>query len=135
MAMIDSIAEGAGAPPDLKRSRRQKRSTVDPTKVDRLPPHSIEAEQGVLGCVLLSPNDSLGQCIERFKSGSEVFYDLRHRTIYEALVEMYDRKGAIDVITLQQALKDKQQLDAVGGLVYLASLPDAVPSAANLDYY
>src|SRR5436190_1212579 len=48
---------------------------------------------------------------------------------------MYDAKEAIDLITLQQRLKDKQQLDAVGGLAYLSSLPDAVPSAANLDYY
>jgi replicative DNA helicase len=64
-----------------------------------------------------------------------VFYDLRHRAIYELLTEMYDRKEAIDIITVQQALKDKQQLDAVGGLAYLASLPDAVPSAANLAYY
>jgi replicative DNA helicase len=64
-----------------------------------------------------------------------VFYDLRHRTIYEALVEMFEHKEAIDLITLPQRLKDRQQLEAVGGLSYLASLPDAVPSAANLGYY
>ena len=104
-------------------------------KVDRLPPHSVEAEQGVLGCALLSPHDSLGECVEKFRAGSEVFYDLRHRTIYEVLVEMYERKDAIDLITLQQILKDKQQLEAIGGLAYLASLPNAVPSAANLEYY
>ena len=95
----------------------------------------MEAEQGVLGCILLSPNDCLGDCIEKFKSGSEVFYDLRHRSVYETLIEMYDRKEAIDLITVQQTLKDKSQLDGVGGLAYLASLPDAVPSAANLEYY
>jgi replicative DNA helicase len=120
---------------DLRKSRRSKATAADPTKVDRLPPHSIEAEQGVLGCVLLSPNECLGECIEKFKGGSEVFYDWRHRTIYEALVEMFDAKQAIDLITLQQRLKDRQQLDAVGGLAYLSSLPDAVPSAANLEYY
>jgi len=120
---------------DLKRGRRSKASLADPAKVDRLPPHSIEAEQGVLGCVLLSPNECLGECIEKFKAGSEVFYDLRHRTIYETLVEMFDAKQAIDLITLQQRLKDRQQLEAVGGLAYLSSLPDAVPSAANLEYY
>jgi replicative DNA helicase len=104
-------------------------------KVDRLPPHSIEAEQGVLGCALQAPNECLGETIERFRGGSEVFYDLRHRTIYEALVEMFEHKEAIDLITLPQRLKDRQQLEAVGGLSYLASLPDAVPSAANLGYY
>ena len=103
--------------------------------MDRLPPHSPEAEQGVLGCVLLSPNDCMGECIEKFKGGAEVFYDLRHQTIFNALVEMYDSREAIDVITLQQRLKNKQLLEEVGGIAYLAALPDAVPSAANLSYY
>ena len=134
--MIESMeVPGGGAPSDLKRSQRKRLSLANPAKVDRLPPHSIEAEQGVLGCVLLSPHDCLGECVEKLKNGSEVFYDLRHRTVYELLVEMYDQKHAIDLITLQQKLKDKQQLEAVGGLAYLSSLPDAVPSAANLSYY
>src|SRR5712672_95415 len=132
--MIDSIAESAGGPPDLKRTRRRKLATTD-ARVDRLPPHSPEAEQGVLGCVLLSPNDCMGECIEKFKSGSEVFYDLRHQTIFSTLAEMYDGREAIDLITLQQRLKNKQMLDQVGGIPYLAVLPDAVPSAANLAYY
>ncbi|MBI3849473.1 MAG: replicative DNA helicase [Verrucomicrobia bacterium] len=133
--MIDSISEGAGAPVDLKRTRRRKAMSVDVTKVDRLPPHSVEAEQGVLGCVLLSPNECLGECIGKFKKGGEEFYDLRHQSVYQVLVEMYDQKEAVDLITLQQRLKDKQQLEQVGGLAYLSSLPDAVPSAANLSYY
>src|SRR6266446_4446703 len=132
--MIDSIAESAGGPPDLKRTRR-KPSTPDAGKVDRLPPHSPEAEQGVLGCVLLSPNDCMGECIEKFKAGADAFYDLRHQTIFSALTEMYDSREAIDVITLQQRLKNKQRLEEVGGLAYLAALPDTVPSAANLSYY
>lgn len=106
-----------------------------PQNVDRLPPHSIEAEQGVLGCVLLAPNEGLGTCIEKFKRGSEVFYDLRHQVIFDQLAEMYDAKEPIDLITVQQRLKDKSQLDAVGGITYLAALPDCVPSAANLEYY
>ena len=100
--MIDSIAEGTSAEADLKRTRRQRPTATAAPRVDRLPPHSPEAEQGVLGCVLLAPNDCLGQCIEKFKTGEEVFYDLRHQTIYKILVEMYDRREAIDVITLQQ---------------------------------
>ena len=103
--------------------------------MDRLPPHSIEAEQGVLGCALLSSNECMGVCIEKFKAGSEVFYDLRHRHIYELFVEMYDHKEAIDLVTVQQRLKDRNQLESVGGLSYLSSLQDAVPSAANLTYY
>jgi replicative DNA helicase len=133
--MIDSIAEGAGLAADLKKTRRRKPMTGDAPRVDRLPPHAPEAEQGVLGCVLLSPNDCMGECIEKFKGQAEVFYDLRHQTIFTMLVQMYDQREAIDIITLQQRLKDKQLLDEVGGIAYLASLPDTVPSAANLSYY
>ncbi len=121
---------------DLKKERRQKNASEPAIAMaDRLPPHSPEAEPGVLGCVLLSPNDCLGQCIEKLRAGPEVFYDLRHQTIYSALVEMYDHREAIDVITLQQRLKDKQLLEQVGGIPYLSSLQDAVPGAANLTYY
>src|SRR6516164_5343153 len=74
--MIDSIPDDGGTAPDLKRSRRQKPAAVAP-KLDRLPPHSPEAEQGVLGCVLLSPNQCMGECIEKLKGSDEFFYDLR----------------------------------------------------------
>jgi replicative DNA helicase len=114
--MIDSISEGGGAPPDLKRTRRRKTPAGDPNRVDRLPPHSPES-------------------IEKLKAGAEVFYDLRHQTIFGVLAEMYDHREAIDVITLQQRLKDKQLLEEVGGIPYLAGLPDVVPSSANLSYY
>ncbi|HXJ58240.1 MAG TPA: replicative DNA helicase [Candidatus Dormibacteraeota bacterium] len=119
----------------MKKAPRRAPALADSTRVDRLPPHSVEAEQGVLGCALLSPSDSIGHCIEKLRSGPEMFYDLRHRVIYEVLLEMYERKDAIDLITIQETLRDRQQLEGVGGLPYLASLPDAVPSAANLDYY
>ncbi|HEY9509096.1 MAG TPA: replicative DNA helicase [Verrucomicrobiae bacterium] len=133
--MIDSVSsEGAGSA-DLKRSKRVKRSSTNTASVDRLPPHSPEAEQGVLGCLLLSPNECIGECIEKFKQGAEVFYDLRHQTVFGTLAEMFDKRQAIDVITLQQNLKDKQLLEQVGGIAYLASLPDTVPSAANISYY
>jgi replicative DNA helicase len=118
---------------DLKNAPRRV-SELAP-KIDRLPPHSIEAEQGVLGCLLLSPNDCIGECVEKMKPGAEVFYDLRHRTLYAELVEMFDAKHAVDLVTVAQRLKDKQQLDGVGGLGYLSALPDMVPSAANMEYY
>ena len=134
MSVLDDLRKAkAEAAPDLRGARRQARQ--DPPRVDRLPPHSPEAEQGVLGCILLSPNESLGECVGKFKSGGEVFYDLRHQTIYAALIEMCDERQAIDLITLQQRLKDKQLLDQVGGLSYLMALPNTVPSAANLSYY
>src|SRR5512147_2127032 len=134
--MTDTVTESTAAPPDLQRTPpRRASSTPDLGRVDRLPPHAPEAEQGVLGCVLLSPNECMGECIQKFKAGPEVFYDLRHQTIYTALAEMYDHREAIDVITLQQRLKDKQLLEQVGGIPYLSLLPDTVPSSANLAYY
>lgn len=120
--------------PDLHHSRRQKAASATPV-LDRLPPHSVEAERGVLGCVLLSPRDGLGLCIEKLKRGSEAFYELRHQALFDLLVEMYDAREAIDLVTLGQRLRDRQQLEGIGGLAYLSSLMDAVPSAANLEYY
>ena len=141
--MIDSVnpesaAGGATASAaDLKKARRRKALTEVAAVLvpDRLPPHSTEAEQGVLGCILLDPPHCLGECIEKCKSGAEVFYELKHQVIYEALVAMSTKGGAIDLITLQQHLKDNKQLEAVGGIGYLMSLGEAVPSAANLKYY
>ncbi len=135
--MIDAVTEpgGAASSPDLKKARRQKAPRGGGT-LDRLPPHSMEAEQGVLGCVLLSPNECLGECIEKLKDdGKEAFYDLRHQTLYETLTEMYNARDPIDLITVQQRLKDRQMLESVGGLAYLAQLQDAVPSVAHLQYY
>jgi replicative DNA helicase len=129
--MIDSALQEK---PDLKRGRRVRQS-ADPLKIDRLPPHSTEAEQGVLGCIMLAPNESIPECVERFKRGSEAFYDLRHQAIYETLLELYEARQPVEIITLQQKLKDKKQLETVGGIPYLSSLSDAVPSAANLAYY
>jgi replicative DNA helicase len=103
--------------------------------LDRLPPHSLEAEQGVLGCILLSPNDTIPVCIEKTRGDSRVFYDLRHRRLFEVLTSMFDQNEPIDLITLQQRLKDNNMLESVGGLAYILSLPDAVPSAANIKYY
>ena len=134
--MIDSVSETAGAAPDLKRAKRVRRSPAAATTVDRLPPHDTDMERGVLGCQLISPNECIGVVIEKLKGiGVEAHYDLRHQTIQSELFEMYDNRVPIDILTLQRRLKDKQLLEQVGGIAYLASLPDAVPSAANLSYY
>jgi len=88
--MIDSVSDTAGAAADLKKARRQKPARTDArSTVDRLPPHSLEAEMGVLGCCLISPNDCVPECIKTFKTEEQAaFYDLRHQTIYSVLSEM-----------------------------------------------
>src|SRR5437016_14365856 len=100
--------EASTEKPDLKYARRQKATNGSNHAVDRLPPHSPEAEMGVLGCILISPNDCMGECINKLKGGSEVFYDLRHQAIFDVLAEMFDKRDAIDLITVHQRLKDKQ---------------------------
>lgn len=84
---------------------------------------------------MLNPPECLGECVARLGAEVRVFYDLRHQVIYGALVAMGEANQAIDVITVQQWLKDRGQLEAVGGIGYLSELPDGVPSAANLSYY
>jgi replicative DNA helicase len=118
---------------DFKHTRRKKSDASDTPIFDRLPPHSIEAEQGVLGCILLSPLECMGECIDKIKV--ETFYDHRHQAIYEILVEMYDKRQGIDLITIHEKLKGKQLLEQIGGIAYLSELQDKVPSAANLSYY
>lgn len=124
-------------PPEARQVRRRRALTdvANALVPDRLPPHSIEAEQGVLGCILLDPPNCLAQCLDQCKDGADVFYDLKHQVIYEALCAMSTKGDKIDLITLQQWLKDHKQLESVGGIAYLMSLEDAVPSEANLRYY
>jgi len=89
---------------------------MDLTRTDRLPPHSLEAEQGVLGCCLISPNECIGQSVEALKRGEAEFYDMRHQVLYSHLVAMWDAQQPIDLISFQQRLKDAGVLDGVGGL-------------------
>lgn len=122
---------------DLRQPAKKPREPGNSSReqIDRIPPNSQESEIGVLGCVMLSPNECMGECVEKLTGLGEEFYDLRHQTIFSALLVMYEERTAIDVITLQQWLKDKNLLEQVGGIGYLAALPDSVPSAANLSYY
>lgn len=103
--------------------------------IDRLPPHSPESEQGIIGCILLSGKDSIDQCHEKFNGKPEVFYDLRHREIFMAAESLVSAGIPVDLITMQERLKLAGLLDQIGGLEYLSRCQDAVPSAANLEYY
>lgn len=117
---------------DLHRARRQTSTSTAP--LGKLPPHSPEAEQGVLGCILLD-HRVFSDCVLKFRPGAAVFYDMRHKAIFQHMMEMHDAQEPIDIITLQQRLKDSHILDQCGGIAYLSTLPDVPPSAANLPYY
>lgn len=118
---------------DFKKPRRQKLAEVDLSKSDRQPPSSEISEQGVLGSILLSPEECLP--VVRQKLRPDAWYDLRHQALFEQMCAMEDARQPLTLITIQQWLKDRQMLDGIGGLAYLSSLMDAVPSAANLAYY
>ncbi len=109
-------------------------NTAKAEVVDKLPPHSIECEQGVLSCILQNPA-CLPDAIERLKSDSGIFYDLRHQLIYSELLRMLDERLSVDLITLMQRLKDGGVLEQIGGISYLNQIQDIAPSAANLGFY
>lgn len=100
-----------------------------------VPPHSTEAEQGVLGCILLQPDPCLEQCMEVAQDREHLFYERRHNLIYNALLSLHREQSVPDIITTQQRLKDLKFLEAIGGYEYLSNLPNLTPSPFNLKYY
>jgi len=98
----------------------------------RKPPQSIEAEQSVLGGVLLD-NSALDQILDIVRE--EDFYRDAHRKIFAAMVEMSSKEEAIDYLTLQERLKQRGHLEEVGGAGYISSLTDVIPTSANVTHY
>src|SRR2546426_9002715 len=101
--------------------------------IHRSPPHSMEAEQGVLGSMLISPREAIAECVE--KINEEYFYVPAHQTIYNVLVDLWNAGQAIDLITFTQVLRDRNLLESVGGAGFVTSLFTFVPTAANVGYY
>lgn len=102
------------------------------SSLHRVPPQNIEAEQSVLGGILLD-NHALHAVLEVLDVSD--FYHEAHRKIFAAIVELYDKNQPSDLITLSNILKSKNQLEQAGGVSYLASLVDSVPSSANIIHY
>jgi replicative DNA helicase len=101
--------------------------------IHRTPPHSAEAEQGVLGSMLISPRDAIAESVAKITD--EYFYVPAHQTIYNSLVELWNANQAIDLITFTQFLRDRNLLETLGGAPFVTSLFTFVPTAANLPYY
>ncbi len=98
----------------------------------KIMPHNIEAEQSVLGCILIDVTaqaDILGIMKE------EDFYTETHRSIFSVMTKIYQKSIPVDFITLSDQLDKDKLLDKVGGLTYITTLTNAVPSAANFKYY
>ncbi len=99
---------------------------------DKVPPHNIEAEQSLLGAMLISP-DAISEILEFL--GADAFYTEAHRKIYETIIELYAKGEPVDPITLSEALTSRGYLEVCGGKPYIHTLVSSVPSAANARYY
>ncbi len=97
--------------------------------LQKLPPQNIEAEQMVLGAILIE-NDAINKVVELLSPDD--FYKDAHRRIFAAMINMFETGEAIDLVTLPDTLRGKTGLEAVGGAAYLAFLVSLVPTAANI---
>ncbi len=101
-------------------------------ELGKIPPHDIEAEQAVIGS-MLTDKDAIMSAVETLKP--EDFYREDNKIIYEAILNLYNRAEPVDIITLKTELQTMKQLESVGGLEYIAQLPDKVPTTANVEQY
>ncbi|MFN4294550.1 MAG: replicative DNA helicase [Thermoflexales bacterium] len=97
-----------------------------------VPPHSVEAEEAVLGSLLIDP-----EAVARVASflTPDHFYVVKHQWIYEAMLRLHDRREPIDLLTVSSELAHNNRLDEVGGEPYIAQLTNAVPTALNVEAY
>lgn len=100
--------------------------------IDRIPPHNLEAEQSVLGSVLLD-NEVLSYIVDNLQP--EDFYKEAHKKIFHAFLHLYERDEPIDLVTLTEHLRQQGTLERIGNVPYLIGLADGVPTAAYAENY
>lgn len=98
----------------------------------KVPPHSIVAENSVLGAVLLDKNAVIAVAETLLP---DHFYDERHKKIYEAILSLYEARDPIDAVTLTERLRGQKSLKLVGGAAYLTELVNKVPTASHVEHY
>lgn len=98
----------------------------------RMPPQSVEAEEAVLGALLVNPN-SITRVIETLRP--QHFYKPSHREIFEGIMELFNKNEPIDIVTVSEHLRDKDKLEKAGGRSYINDLALAVVTTANIEYY
>ncbi|MDZ4221749.1 MAG: DnaB-like helicase N-terminal domain-containing protein, partial [Patescibacteria group bacterium] len=99
---------------------------------EKIPPQNLEAEQSVLGSLLLDQNAllNIGDALS-----PEDFYKEIHKVIFQSMLALFERREPIDLLSLTNILNERKQLEIVGGREYLMDLTNAVPSAANVVHY
>jgi replicative DNA helicase len=105
---------------------------LDRSMAGRVPPHSLEAEVAVLGAILLE-TEALPRALELLVA--DCFYKSAHRLIYQAAVQLFERRDAVDLVTITNELRRMDRLEAVGGTVALSTLLDSVATAANVEHH
>jgi len=114
-------------------ARRATAISVDRrTRPERIPPHNLEAEESLLGSMMLSP-EAIAAAVDLVRPGD--FYRHAHRLVYEAILVLYGRGEPVDVITTLEELRRRQQLEDVGGALYLHHLVESVPTPASAGHY
>ncbi|NLU10430.1 MAG: replicative DNA helicase [Tepidanaerobacter acetatoxydans] len=98
----------------------------------KIPPYNLEAEQSVLGSMLLS-KDAITVAAEQLQA--QDFYKESHKKIFEVIVRLYEDREPVDLITVTEALRTAKILEQIGGATYLTALTEIVPTAANISYY
>lgn len=98
----------------------------------RVPPQNLDAEMSLLGAILID-DEVLANVSDRLKATD--FYDKRHATVYDAMFRLYEHHKPIDLLTLSDELKKKDELEIVGGSAYLTELTNYVPTAAHAEAY
>ena len=101
-------------------------------ELGKIPPNDVEAEQAVIGS-MLTDRDAVISAIEILKE--EDFYREDNKTIYEAILNLYNRSEPIDIITLKAELTSMGMFEKIGGLEYIVGLPEKVPTTANVERY
>jgi replicative DNA helicase len=127
MAALSSSGNGNGS-----SHGRPPRADASAILGDRLPPQNLEAEQGVLGSILLD-NDVLHEVIPIL--AVDDFYRGAHQVVYRAVRDLYDLGRAVDAITLTDELSRRNEIEAVGGVEFIAEIVNSVPHAANAKFY
>jgi len=116
----------------MARVLKSVKDAKDPTKLLRVPPQNIEVEQSLLGGLLIDP-ESMNKVVDIL--GASDFYRDAHGKIFELMLHLYDKNDAIDLITVSSLARDRGILDGIGGIAYLNTLVDLMPSAANVAHY
>lgn len=100
--------------------------------IDRVPPHNVEAEQAVLGAMLIK-KEAIAEAIEILRPDD--FYRDAHRIVFEAMLELFQKNEPVDIVTVTEQLKKNDLLEKAGGIAFITALDNAVPTAANVAYH